>query len=71
VLIKDQQAPLVGNVSMDMITIDVTDIPGVDIGTPVCLWGKDLSVNKIAKLAGTISYEIFTRMGQRLPFVYV
>jgi alanine racemase len=56
---------------MDMVTIDVTDIPGVDIGTPVCLWGKDLSVNKIAKLAGTISYEIFTRMGQRLPFVYV
>jgi alanine racemase len=56
---------------MDMVTIDVTDIAGVDIGTPICFWGKDLSVNKIAKLAGTIGYEIFTRMGQRLPFVYV
>ena len=71
VLIKGQRCPMVGRVSMDMITVDVTDLPDVAIGDEVILWGKGLSVNEIAACAGTISYELLTRMPRRTPRVYI
>lgn len=70
VLVNGQTAQLCGRVSMDMITADVTDCQGVDIGSPVELWGEKLSVNTVAEHAGTIGYELLTRMPGRVPLFY-
>jgi alanine racemase len=56
---------------MDMITLDVTDLPGVKIGDPVCLWGNDLNINEVARHSSTIGYELMTRVTQRLPIKYI
>jgi alanine racemase len=71
VLINGQRAQLVGRVSMDMITIDVTDVEDVTIGSEVILWGKDLSANEVAEHAETIGYEIMTRLHNRVPRVFI
>ncbi len=70
VLVNGQTAQLCGRVSMDMITVDVTDLQGIDVGSPVELWGEKLSVNTVAKHAGTIGYELLTRMPGRVPLLY-
>ncbi len=69
VLVNGQRAPLAGRVSMDMITIDVTDLPPVNIGDPVVAWGDGLPLNEVAASAGTIGYELTTRMPMRTPRV--
>ena len=67
VLVNGSRAPLAGRVSMDMITIDVTDLPDAGVGDEVILWGKDLPVAEVARHAGTIGYELTTRMPMRTP----
>jgi len=71
VLINGQRARLAGRVSMDLITVDVTDLKGVDQGSAVELWGKALSVEEVASHAQTIGYELLTRMPGRLPRIYI
>lgn len=71
VLVNGHRATLVGRVSMDMITVDVTDIPSVSIGDPAVLWGGGVSVDEIARCAGTIGYELLCRVTGRVPRVYV
>lgn len=71
VLINGQRAQLVGRVSMDMITVDVTDIASVTIGNEVILWGEHLSANEVAEHAETIGYEIMTRLHNRVPRVFI
>ncbi|EED35234.1 alanine racemase [Luminiphilus syltensis NOR5-1B] len=63
-------APLVGRVSMDMVTVDVTDLPGVKIGTPALLWGASPTIDDVANRAGTIGYELTARMPPRTPRTY-
>lgn len=70
VLVNGHTARLAGRVSMDMITIDVTDLPSVNIGDRVELWGKALNVNTIASCAGTIGYELLTSVTARVPRRY-
>jgi alanine racemase len=67
VLIDGRRGPLVGRVSMDMIAVDVTDLEGVHVGTPVVLWGSGLPVEEIARHAGTIPYELLCAVSQRVP----
>lgn len=62
---------LIGRVSMDMITVDVTDADDVEVGQQVELWGKHISIDKVAKLSGTISYELLTSVSSRVPRVYI
>ncbi|MEM8561634.1 MAG: alanine racemase [Pseudomonadota bacterium] len=71
VLVKGQRASLAGRVSMDMITVDVTDISDVAIGDEVILWGEGLPVDEVARHVGTIGYELTTRMPARTPRVVV
>jgi alanine racemase len=75
VLINGHRCPMVGRVSMDMITVDVTDLPDISLGDEVILWGgslsANLSVNEVANCAGTISYELLTRMPRRTPREYI
>lgn len=76
VLLHGERVPLVGRVSMDMITIDVTDCKSeVRLGDVVCLWGKDhlgnvLHVNTVAEHAGTIGCELLTKVTERPRKVY-
>jgi alanine racemase len=67
VLINGQRAGLAGRVSMDMITVDVTDLEATNIGDEVVLWGEEPSANEVAMHADTIGYEIVTRMPERVP----
>jgi alanine racemase len=71
VLINGHKAPLAGRVSMDLICVDVTDLPQVNIGDTAILWGKDLSANEVAHWADTIGYELVTRMPKRVERVYI
>jgi alanine racemase len=69
VLVNGQRAPLAGRVSMDMITVDVTDIDPVRPGDEVVLWGRGLPLEEVAGNAGTVGYELTTRMPSRTPRV--
>jgi alanine racemase len=71
VLINGWRVPLIGRVSMDMITVDLTTLPSAKIGDAVIFWGKGLAVEEIAKCAGTISYELLTHINKRVPRVSV
>ena len=71
VLLNGNRARLAGSVSMDMITVDVTDLDEVNIGDPVELWGKSLLLGEVAQYAGTISHELVTRVSVRVPRVPV
>jgi alanine racemase len=67
VLVNDKRVGLVGRVSMDAITVDLTDLETVDVGDPVELWGQRLSVNEVAAISGTIGYEILAGLTGRVP----
>jgi alanine racemase len=69
VLLNGEIVPLVGRVSMDMITVDLRSQPQAKVGDPVTLWGKGLSADIVADHAGTISYELFCRLTGRVEFV--
>jgi alanine racemase len=68
VSIRGREAPLVGRVSMDMITVDLRPVPEAAVGDEVTLWGEGLSVDRVAELAGTISYELLCRVTRRVRF---
>lgn len=72
VFIAGQRVPIAGRVSMDSITLDVTDVPEEHLfpGAPVELIGPHQTVDDVARDAGTISYEILTRLGHRYARVY-
>jgi alanine racemase len=65
VMINGQQASILGNVCMDMIMVDVTDID-CQAGDTVILIGPDASAENLANAAGTISYELVTGLSQRI-----
>lgn len=67
-----QRCPIVGRVSMDMMTVDVTDVPERKLAkvTHAELFGKNISIDEAAGWAGTISYELLTHLGKRYARVY-
>ena len=65
-LVNGRLAPLAGRVSMDLLTVDVTNLPPVAIGDPVVLWGAGVPVETVAASAGTIPYELVCRVGARV-----
>lgn len=67
VLVNGLRLPLIGRVSMDMITVDLRELPGAKVGDAVQLWGTDLPVEEIASLTGTISYELLCCVTARVP----
>lgn len=75
VLIRGQKAPIVGVVCMDQVMVDVTHIPGVKPGDIAVLIGtqgnETISAEDIARLCGTISYEVLTGIGRRIPRIYI
>ena len=75
VIIRGQYAPIIGNISMDLITIDVTGIPSVSINDEVIIIGNDgeskITARDIGNLIGTIPYEVLTSIGSRVERVYL
>ncbi len=69
VLVGGQRARTIGRVSMDMIAVDISDIPEAYVGTPVTLWGEGLSADEVAKAAGTVGYELLCALAPRVPVV--
>jgi alanine racemase len=66
VLIRGQRAPIVGRVSMDMISVDLRGIPDAEVGDQVILWGRGLPVEDVAANVGTINYELLCRISPRV-----
>ena len=69
VLVGDTRVPLIGRVSMDLITLDLREVPQAKVGDRVTLWGGGLPVETIAGHAGTISYDLTCGMTRRVLFV--
>jgi alanine racemase len=75
VLIRGQRAPLVGGVSMDAITVDITDIPQAKLWDEAVIMGNDgaetIDVHEVAALKKSVSYDVLTNWRHRLKRVYV
>ncbi|HZR21779.1 MAG TPA: alanine racemase [Verrucomicrobiae bacterium] len=75
VLVHGHRAPLVGGVAMDAITVDITDIPAAALWDEAVIMGRqgqdEISVHEVAKLKGSVSYDVLTSWRSRLPRVYV
>ncbi|MBS63887.1 alanine racemase [Salinisphaera sp.] len=71
VLIDGVRVPLVGRVSMDMITVDLRNAPNARVGDRATLWGGGLDVDEVARHADTIAYELFCRLTPRVRFEVV
>lgn len=69
VLVNGMHAPIVGRVSMDMMSVDVSHLGQVEMGDPVVLWGKGLPIERLAQAANTISYELLCGVTKRVPSV--
>lgn len=75
VLVRGKRAPIVGRVSMDLTTIDVTDIEDAVVGDEVVLLGRqgddEITVDELARKLDTISYEVFCAVSKRVPRVFL
>ena len=71
VLVEGQRCPIVGRVSMDLITVDVSTVKDIKEGTWVEMMGPSVSLDAVAQKANTIGYECLTRLGARLERVIV
>jgi alanine racemase len=75
VLVEGRIAPIVGRISMDQMQIDISDIPDASIGAEVLLYGTHnghtLRPEQVSQMAGTIPYELLTRLGERVHRIYI
>ena len=71
VLIEGKKCPIIGNITMDMLMADITKLGDIKVGTAVVIIGEQkgqkISASDIAKIAGTIDYEILTLLNKRIP----
>ncbi|CCW32606.1 alanine racemase [Xenorhabdus nematophila] len=69
IMVDGVRTQLLGAVSMDMLTVDLTPCPQANIGSVVELWGEDLPVDEVAESAGTIGYELLCALTRRVPVI--
>ncbi len=69
VLVNGRRTRLIGRVSMDMLTVDLSGISEAGAGSPVTLWGEELPVEEVARSAQTISYELLAALSPRVKTV--
>ncbi|MGK5063504.1 alanine racemase [Janthinobacterium sp. LB3P112] len=67
VLVDGVRTSLIGRVSMDMLMVDLTQVPGAKVGSAVILWGQGLPIDEVALAAGTIGYELMCALAPRVP----
>ncbi|WP_303854990.1 alanine racemase [Salinicola salarius] len=70
ILVDGHRCPLVGRVSMDMLTVDISHLPDAGVGSEVVLWGQGLSVDEVAGHCNTIGYTLLTGLLPRVPRRY-
>ena len=74
-LIGGRRAPIIGNICMDQLMVDVTDLTRPEIGEEAVLIGSQgqetITADDVAEIVGTISYEILCNLNNRLPRVYL
>lgn len=68
-LVDGARTRLLGRVSMDMLAVDLSDLPQAGIGSSVTLWGEGLPVDEVAQAAGTIAYELLCALAPRVPVI--
>jgi alanine racemase len=71
IAVAGQVSKTLGRVSMDMLFVDITDIPAADIGSPVELWGATIPVDAVAEACGTVGYELLCAVTSRVNFKVV
>lgn len=75
VLIRGARCPIVGNIAMDLTTVDVSSVPDTKVGEEALLFGEQdgtvLDAAEVARAAGTIPYEVLTNVSRRVPRIYV
>ena len=70
ILVNGQRTRTLGRVSMDMLAVDLSELPDADVGSRVTLWGAGLPVEEVASSAGTVSYELMCALTARVPVRY-
>ncbi|MBL8510861.1 MAG: alanine racemase [Betaproteobacteria bacterium] len=71
VLVSGARTRTIGRISMDLMMVDLTELPHVHLGAPVTLWGNGLPAAEVAEAADTIAYELFCAMSPRVRMVEV
>ena len=71
VMVSGKRTRTVGRVSMDMLCVDLSELPHVHNGAPVTLWGEGLSIDEVAMASGTVGYELMCALAPRVPVVEV
>jgi alanine racemase len=69
VLVCGKKVRMTGRPSMDMLTVDLTEVPDARVGSPVVLWGEGLPVDDVANAASTVGYELLCAVAPRVPHV--
>jgi alanine racemase len=74
-LVRGRRVPLVGTISMDLTTLDLTDVPEAVLGDVVTIYGKDgdaaIEVSEVAHEIGTVTSDLLCALGRRVPKFYV
>ena len=74
-LVRGKRCPLLGRVTMDLMVLDISHLPDIDVGDEVVLMGRqgeaEIPCAELAEKAGTITWEVTTRIGQRVKHVFV
>ena len=65
--VAGSRVALAGRVSMDMITVDLSEAPQADVGAEVELWGEHVPIDEVAECAGTVGYELMCALARRVP----
>jgi len=74
VIVNSRCAPLVGTISMDLAMVDVTEVPGVELGDVVTIYGQDgcaIHANDVARELGTVTSDLLCAIGKRVPRFYL
>lgn len=66
-VVDGQRVPLIGRVSMDMITVDLSAVPQAHVGSAVELWGAQVPIDEVARHCGTVGYELMCALAPRVP----
>ena len=69
ILVCGRKTRLAGRVSMDLLTVDLTDVPEARVGSPVVLWGEGLPVDDVASAASTVGDQLLCALAPRVPVV--
>jgi len=70
VMVNNMLVPIIGRVSMDLITVDLGEMRA-EIGDPVCLWGADNPIEQVAEASGTIAYELLCSITERVERIVI